>query len=908
MIPTTGTPFTNLSLPTLATPTPEDSRNVQRISSATATDSRTIGKFLTPTDLFSATVSGPDDHFCPPPWLYDAILAVFHSPVPTPRAPSVKFDLSDESLAWNSQVIRECGYDLENLFAANVGTTLSPGSEFRPPDQLSRLFSRHPNFNFFMSTIRDGMGYEFETTLSEDERQTELAAMIQRGNHQSAVKHSTHVAALLAKDVRHGFSLPCSPDLVTSIKQAMVQPCGVVEQFALTETGDRKLKRRLTQDLSFSLVVPRAAVNQRIDMTKYPPMFYGHCFSRILHFVSALRERYPTTPIFIAKYDYSDAYRRMAHSPSAAAQSIIIFQSIAYIALRLTFGGSANPPGFCAFSEMVADLANEIRLCNEWDGQLRSPAQPQTPTALRQPKSIPFQRARPCAVKIPTTVTGRTECFIDDLINVFLGSASNILTEPHVVPLAIHLSSRPHADQQEPVPRRQVIQPDKLVAEGTPAEIQIVLGWSIDTRSLRVSLPFDKFKAWSTEVSDIVSAGKCSSKHLESTIGKLNHASHVIPLARHFLNRIRIRVDRANSPKHVLQLSNEELADLVLWQTFLAQAHRGISINNLTIRTPTKVGWSDSCPLGLGGFTCTGRAWRLLIPTDSILRVAPGVNNVLEFLALAVNTMAILHDLPADSRHECIMALGDNTSALGWLYRQRFEPSSNPLRPAKLHIARSLAQSISESHHCLLSQHIKGEANVVADFLSFAGDDRSVKPHPLAADNPSDTELTRRFHLIFPQLIPQSFDICPLPPELLSFACRTLQMCESSLIRAHPDLTPTTNESGHAGNSSAPVFTSTITSTSIVYPRKTKSSSSAPSWNYTGPPPGDLTAAFQANVQDRWLQQLSALPQGTWLRRFGQISNQVPCTQPAKPASSPPSSLSSPPTNVETPQPNATAP
>ena len=174
MIPTTGTPFTNLSLPTLATPTPEDSRNVQRISSATANDSRTIGKFLTPTDLFSATVSGPDDHFCPPPWLYDAILAVFHSPVPTPRAPLVKFDLSDESLAWNSQVIRECGYDLENLFAANVGTTLSPGSEFRPPDQLSRLFSRHPNFNFFMSTIRDGMGYEFETTLSEDERQFEL--------------------------------------------------------------------------------------------------------------------------------------------------------------------------------------------------------------------------------------------------------------------------------------------------------------------------------------------------------------------------------------------------------------------------------------------------------------------------------------------------------------------------------------------------------------------------------------------------------------------------------------------------------------------------------------------------------------------------------------------------------------
>ena len=766
---------------------------------------------------------------------------------------------------------------------------MSPGSEFRPPDQLQKIFSRHPHFQFFIGTVLHGMDYSFIEELSESDRKAELNAMLKRGNHKSAMKHSSHVAALLLKDVVHGFSLPCRPETILQLKDAMVQPCGVVEQFALTDTGDRKLKRRLTQDLSFSLIVPRAAVNDRIDMSQYPPMFYGHCFARILHYISALRLQHPSTPILIAKYDYSDAYRRMAHSPKAAAQSIIVFESVAYISLRLTFGGAANPPGFCSFSEMVADLANEIRLCNEWDGTLRSPSQPNTPAPQYEPVDSPFEHSRPCAVVVPTTVTGRTECFIDDLVNVFLATPTNLATEPHVVPLAIHVSSRPHADSAEPVPRRQVIGPEKLAAEGTPAESQIVLGWSINTRTMTVSLPFDKFTAWTAELDSHLQSKKCSMKSLESTIGKLNHAALVIPLSRHFLNRLRIKIDRSNSARHILQLSRAELADLALWKSFLSDAHRGISINNLVIRQPTIFGWSDSCPLGLGGFTCSGRAWRLQIPPGSILRVAPGVNNVLEFLAMAINILLILHDLPSSSRHECIMALGDKTSAIGWLYRQRFEPHSNPLSEAKLSIARTIARSISCSNHSLLSQHIKGEANIVADLLSFAGHDRSVKPHPLAADNPSDSVLTHRFHSTFPQLIPRSFDISPLPPSILSFACLTLQTCESSLTRAHPDLIPTASESGVVGAPSALPSNSTITSSSITYEHLTKNSLSDPSWSYTGPPPGELTAAFRDSVQSHWQRQLSAVPQGSWLRRFGQISNGAPCTPPVKQDSSPPS-------------------
>ena len=51
---------------------------------------------------------------------------------------------------------------------------------------------------------------------------------------------------------------------------------------------------------------------------------------------------------------------------------------------------------------------------------------------------------------------------------------------------------RPHAGDDEPVPRRENLSPAKQEAEGAPAEVQITLGWEIDARALLIKLPFDK--------------------------------------------------------------------------------------------------------------------------------------------------------------------------------------------------------------------------------------------------------------------------------------------------------------------------------------------------------------------------------------------------------------------------------
>jgi hypothetical protein len=584
-------------------------RNRERVERADAMDQKLLSKYLPATahDFLSNTIPGPDDAFTPPAWLMTAITDVMLLTTPIPSAPPVQFERSPDAIQANTELLQSCDLDMDKLLSRFQDTTLGFGSAFCPIKQMEKVLGQHPNFEFFSNVLANGMSYHFKTKLSDENRKAELAAIMTRGNHQSVQEDSEEVAKLLAKDVQHGFSLPVTPDVVPDIAKAMVQPAGVVKQFSLQEDGSRTLKQRFTQDLSFPLTSPDASVNNQIDMEAYTEMIYGWCLMRIIHFIIALRLAYPDLPILIVKYDYSDAYRCIAHSGSAAAQSIIVFAGIAYIALRLTFGGSPNPPTWCAFSKMVTDLSNEIPLCTDWDHDtLRSPAQPETPSPIMLPSTVPIATARPIAFHIPTTVTARTDSFIDNLIRVFLDTPLNRAREPHAVPLAIHVTSRPHMGEAEPVRRRGLLSAPKLEAEGTPAEVQIVLGWNLNTRLLLILLPDDKYEAWSSDIIAIVASTRTTFGKLESTIGRLNHVGYIIPLACHFITRLHLRISKRRHKNQQLSLSRAELDDLNLWIDFLVQAQAGISLNRITARPPSQICWSDSCPFSIGGFLLSG--------------------------------------------------------------------------------------------------------------------------------------------------------------------------------------------------------------------------------------------------------------------------------------------------------------
>jgi hypothetical protein len=118
-----------------------------------------------------------------------------------------------------------------------------------------------------------------------------------------------------------------------------------------------------------------------------------------------------------------------------AAQTILLMGEVAYLMLRLAFGGSPSPPAWCAFSEMVTDLVNELPLCESWDPEkLRSPVHHETPIPRELPDHFPLGKACSTVVQVPTSVMARADCFIDDLILVFLDMAPNRERQPHTVP------------------------------------------------------------------------------------------------------------------------------------------------------------------------------------------------------------------------------------------------------------------------------------------------------------------------------------------------------------------------------------------------------------------------------------------------------------------------------------------
>ena len=153
-----------------------------------------------------------------------------------------------------------------------------------------------------------------------------------------------------------------------------------------------------------------------------------------------------------------------------------------------------------------------------------------------------------------------------------------------------------------------------------------------------------------------------------------------------------------------------------LAKTFLTKTNQGINMNLLTFRHPYTVYICDAAEYGLGGFASHGRAWTYVIPPN--LRNRAHIN-VLEYLAQII---AIWIDVieGVTKEEDCILAMGDNTSAMGWLRRSNFKQKdeSDTSWLVKQQLCRYLATITLNADITLYKQWLKGSDNQVADSLS----------------------------------------------------------------------------------------------------------------------------------------------------------------------------------------------
>jgi hypothetical protein len=269
------------------------------------------------------------------------------------------------------------------------------------------------------------------------------------------------------------------------------------------------------------------------------PCVFGHALLRIIHFILHLCRTSPKTRIFIQKVDFKPAYWRMHLLTDMAAKCITVVGGLAFVSLRLPFGGRACPSLWSDVSETITDLSNALALETTWDPDtLHSPLQHLIPRTLSEPDSVLFAEALPTSVTMPESDGNyKADVFIDNLISVILydragckwGAASSLL--------AIHTVGRPVASQ-EPVPRNELTAEKKLIAESLLEEVETTLGWLLDTRRLLIGLTMENFAAWPVSIHFMVIVGACSYNDLETLVGRLNHVCFIIPLARHLMSRL----------------------------------------------------------------------------------------------------------------------------------------------------------------------------------------------------------------------------------------------------------------------------------------------------------------------------------------------------------------------------------
>eukprot|EP00956_Cyclotella_meneghiniana_P034348 scaffold103894_cov40-Cyclotella_meneghiniana.AAC.3 len=648
------------------------------------------------------------------------------------KQPEFIFELTSEAAEKNFLVLRQYGLDLGKALSAQRDTPLEYGSEFREPSVLEPLLSMHPLWPKMKAILQNGSLFPV-TELDEETRLADLEAALARGNHKGASEKLDLLMKLVTKDVIHGYAMALPLNKLPRIPGVVLAPVNIQAQNTINEFGEIIAKDRLTHDQSFDFS-PDSSVNSRVIAEELLPVRYGHCIRRIINWVVAARRKYPGVKIFACKVDYKSAFRRIHLAWKTALQTCTHLPEaeIAILALRLTFGGSPCPAEWSAISELANDLTTAIMQHPDWDpSELFSPLISQVPPRSDLPDDVPFGVGKELVVDVPVNSKGMSEIYVDDKLSCALDlpGSDHVDRCAGAALLSIHTIARP-LSSHEPIPRETMAAIEKLLAEAGPEELKIMLGWHLNFRTLIISLPFNKAKAWSTEISEILSEGKTKAKRLERNIGRFVNIGMILPYVHHFLARLRTLLKHAKKRKSAIPLPPPVQEDLKLMQKVIVRAQNGIDMNNLAYRMPNIVYRNDSCPFGLGGYDVRASGWRWIIPPELRFRAT---NNLLEHLANIVSIKLGLLD-GSIKKGDCVLSMSDSIVSCSWLKKSNFDEEPDiqedgtvkmdPLQAeVRAEVAREHALTMMENEICEYPQWFPGVQNVVADALS-RDDDR----------------------------------------------------------------------------------------------------------------------------------------------------------------------------------------
>ena len=246
-----------------------------------------------------------------------------------------------------------------------------------------------------------------------------------------------------------------------------------------------------------------------------------------------------------------------------------------------------------------------------------------------------------------------------------------------------------------------------------PSQCLTFLGVEIDALNQVVRLPPDKLSRLLDDLRAWGSRTSCTRRELESLVGTLSFAAHVVRPGRLFVRRLIDLSTTVPTRDTPIQLSAEAMADIDWWARFVT-TWNGVSIIPTASHTSTSLQlFTDASFLGIGA--CCGSAWfSAPLPASLRSRIHDPVRknrlsiNVFELLAV----VAAVFTWGRAWKDSSVRIFTDNRCVVD-VWRSTASTSPHILR-----LLRPLFFFCAENNIHLSFSHIAGVKNSHADALS----------------------------------------------------------------------------------------------------------------------------------------------------------------------------------------------
>jgi hypothetical protein len=346
------------------------------------------------------------------------------------------------------------------------------------------------------------------------------------------------------------------------------------------------------------------------------------------------------------------------------------------IPLTLPMGWAHSPPYFCAFTELVADMANAMAQTTPM-----LPVHPLYHATQQVPLPQPSQ-FHPDAIVLGNASTPPI-CYHDVYIDDFISMAQPPL-HTHSMNILLHTIDMVFDSTPHPT-RRQAISESKLAkGDASFSTTKRILGWDVDTYRMHLSLPSHRLHGLTTLLNQYALQKRTSRRKWAQLLGGLRSlapalygASHLFSILQHALTGRLTRVQ-------ITPLIRTVLHD---WLLLVRDIHtKPTPLHAVVPMPPTLVATTDASQRGLGGAWKTPTQnflWRTTVPPALRTRLITDSNptgsftiNDLELAASIIGATLACHSSPALYHHLLIGV--DNTAACAWLNKGSTSSSSAP--------------------------------------------------------------------------------------------------------------------------------------------------------------------------------------------------------------------------------------